>query len=221
MIFRISTNLVLTAALFTLSACAQQSPNQWIPRGYSYQDNTPLSSPAPSSPWLKEAEIQDTEKLAASTAAWQGAIFELVDGIQSALPVDGSPVNVKALPPVTNQDLALDHYVRQALIQKGLTLTTTQGIGLTLTINSQPLTNEAALKQAKTVPNFEYVEDMDVKGFYLLTAKLSDSYGTLLGESKTVGVFPHEKAEYSRIPGLSIAPIAGINNDPTPIYERD
>lgn len=219
MFFRIASPFLLTVSLLAVSACTPQGPNQWMPKGYSYQDNSPISSPAPSSPWLKEAEIADTDHMAANTAAWQGAVFELVSGLQPVLPMDGSPLNIMTTAPVTNQDLALDHYIRQALMQKGLTLTTTRGIGLTLTIDTRPLTNKTALEQAKTAPNFEYVEDMDVSGVYLLTAKLTDAAGTLLGDAKSVGVFPYEKAEYKRLPGYTVLPAAGITNAPTPIYE--
>ncbi len=221
MIFRIPKTLVLSTSLLALAACTPQGPNQWMPKGYTYQDSTPISSPAPTSPWLDEAVIKDTENLAASTASWQGAVFELVDGLQAVLPVDGSPINVKDVPPVINQDLALDHYVRQAMIQKNLTLTTTDGIGLNLLIDSQPLTNADALAQAKTTPNFDYVDGMKLDGIYLLTAKLTDATGTVLGQSKTVGVFPHEKAEYARLPGSSFAPVSGLTTEPTPIYMRD
>ncbi|MDD3019396.1 MAG: hypothetical protein PHX61_00285 [Alphaproteobacteria bacterium] len=221
MIFRISKSLILSTSLLALAACTPQGPNQWMPKGYTHQDSTPISSPAPSSPWLDEAVIKDTESLASNTASWQGAVFELIDGLQPVLPVDGSPINVRIVPPVINQDLALDHYVRQAMIQKNLTLTTTDGLGLNLLIDSQPLTSPDALAQARTTPNFDYVEDMKLNGIYLLTAKLTDASGSVLGESKTVGVFPHEKAEYFRLPGSSIAPVTGLTNKPTPIYMRD
>lgn len=223
MSFRISAPVRIIAigtSLLALAGCAPQGPNQWVPKGYSYQDNTPLSSPAPSSPWLKEAEIKNTEKLAASTAAWQGSVFELVSGLQASIPVDGTALFVKSVPPVINQDLALDHYVRQALLQKGVTLTTTSGMGHTLLIDARPLTNEDALKQAKTVAGFEYVEGMTLDGIYLLTAQLVDQSGKPVADSKSVGVFPYEKAEYNRLPGFSVLPTGGMTTKPVPVYER-
>lgn len=224
MIFRIASGITLTvsllAPLLTLSACAPQGPNQWVPRGYSHQDNTPISSPAPSSPWLEEAEITDTEKLATSTAAWQGAVFEMIDGLSAALPSDGSPINVETMAPVTNQDLALDHYTRQALMQKNMTLTTTKGIGMTMMLNAEPLTKPEVLKQAKKMEGFEYIGTANVKGAYLLCARLMSADGTELGKSHTIGIFPNEKSEYMRLPGYSTLPTAGITSSPTPIYER-
>jgi len=218
MIFRITNNLVLTVSLLALGACAPQGPNQWVPKGYTYQDNSPISSPAPSSPWLKEAEIRDTEKLASSTAAWQGAVFELIDGLGSAIPSDGSPINVKAKAPVTNQDLALDHYVRQAIMQKKMTLTTTDAIGLALTVDSEPLTQKDALEKAKTVENFEYVDSMELKGAFLLTAILTNADGSVAGESKTVAVLPYEKTEYARLPGYTTLPTVGLSTDKSAKY---
>ncbi|HOO50438.1 MAG TPA: hypothetical protein PLK94_04020 [Alphaproteobacteria bacterium] len=221
MTYRILTGLLVSASLTTLSACTPQISNQWVPKGYSYQDSSQITSPIPSSPWIEEAEIKDTNKLADNTAAWQGAVFELVDGLSTVLPTDGTAINIITTAPVTNQDLALDHYVRQALIQKNITLTTTADMGSILNIDSQPLTNQAALDKAKSLDTFTYVEDMDLKGFYLLTASLKDGSGLVVGESASVGVLPHEKAEYSRLPGFSIAPVTGISKEPTPIYERD
>lgn len=210
MLFRKTNILILSASVLGLAACSPQGPNEWIPRGYTHQDNTPISSPKPTSPWLEEAVATDTENMAANTAAWQGAVFELIDGIAAALPQDGSPINVAALAPVTNQDLALDHYTRQALLQKKMTLTTTDGIGLKLSINSEPLSNSAALEQAKTAPGFQYVQGMKLNGLYLLTASLTKATGEVAAQSKVVGAFPHEKLEYSRLPGFSTAPVSGL-----------
>ncbi|HNQ92326.1 MAG TPA: hypothetical protein PKI93_05275 [Alphaproteobacteria bacterium] len=221
MIFRINTTLSLTVSVVALSltACAPQGPNQWMPKGYTYQDNTPLSSPAPSSPWLKEAEIKDTEKLAASTAAWQGATFELIDGLSAVLPSDGSPINVETVAPVTNQDLALDHYTRQALMQKNMTLTTTKGIGLTMKLNVEPLSKPEIIERAKKMEGFEYIGTANIKDAYMLCARLMSADGSELGKSHTIGIFPHEKLEYSRLPGYTTQPTTGITNAPAPVYE--
>lgn len=78
-------------SLLVLAACDPVGTPGWMPNGYRFQDDTPLSSPAPSRPWVDEAAIHDTEKLASNTAAWQGAVFELVEKISPSLPTDGSP----------------------------------------------------------------------------------------------------------------------------------
>lgn len=143
MIFRnIASFVIATTSVLAISACTPQGPNQWIPKGYTYQDDTPITSPAPSSPWVKEAEITNTDALADNTAAWQGATFELLDGLSSVLSSNGSPIYVKQIAPVTNQDLALDHYVRQALIAKNVTLTTSENIAPVLWLDAQPLTQK-------------------------------------------------------------------------------
>lgn len=118
-------------SLVALSACAAQS----LPKGYRYQDDTPLSSPQPSSPWDEKAVIHDTEKMSTNTAAWQGAVFELVDKLELHLPKDGTPLNITAEKGLLKGDLdnnALDHYLRQTLIQRGYNLTTIPNAGLVL-----------------------------------------------------------------------------------------
>ncbi len=135
-------------ALLTLSACTtvDSVPNDTIRRtmlstqsmgkGYGYQDGTPLSSPAPSSPWVKSAVITDTEKMATSTAAWQGAVYELVSQLEPILPKDGTPLNLTSdeFGLMVNVDnTTLDHYLRQSLIQHGYNLTTIPDAGLHLT----------------------------------------------------------------------------------------
>lgn len=136
------------AALLTLSACTTVDtvPNdtarstmlstQSMGKGYRYQDNTPLSSPAPSSPWVKSAVIKDTEKMATSTAAWQGAVYELVAQLEPNLPKDGTPLNLTSTGyglTVDVDNTTLDHYLRQSLIQRGYNLTTVPDAGLHLT----------------------------------------------------------------------------------------
>lgn len=145
---RFSLLLSGLTALMTLSACTTVDtvPNDTVRRtmlstqsmgkGYGYQDSTPLSSPAPSSPWVKSAVMSDTEKMAAGTAAWQGAVYELVSQLEASLPKDGTPLNL------TSEDTGLmvdvnnatfDHYLRQSLIQRGYNLTTVPDAGLHLT----------------------------------------------------------------------------------------
>lgn len=133
---------VACASLFVLSACTSVDDvpsstvrstflsTQSMGKGYKYQDDTPLSSPAPTSPWVKSAVIQDTEKMAAQNAAWQGAVFELVDKMEVNLPKDGTPLNLASKASQNAQNASLDHYLRQALIQRGYNLTTTPDGGL-------------------------------------------------------------------------------------------
>ncbi len=106
---------------------------QSVPKGYKYQDDTPLSTPAPSSPWIKYAVINDTENIGTQTAAWQGAVYELVDQMETNLPKDGTPLNLFSGHYSLmrgEKDNALDHYLRQVLIQKGYNLTTIPDAGL-------------------------------------------------------------------------------------------
>lgn len=113
---------------------------QSMPKGYSYQDDTPLSSPAPSSPWDKSVVIKNTEDIGFQNAAWQGAVFELVDKMSPNLPKDGTPLNLSSekysvLKGAT--DNSLDHYLRQALIQKGYNLTSIPDAGIKITYKAE------------------------------------------------------------------------------------
>lgn len=106
---------------------------QSFPKGYKYQDNTPLSSPAPSSPWVNSAVIHDTDKMSANTAAWQGAVYELVAQMEPNLPKDGTPINLISEDHGYKTDAnnaTFDHYLRQSLIQRGYNLTTIPNAGL-------------------------------------------------------------------------------------------
>jgi hypothetical protein len=115
--------------MLLLSACS----TQFMPKGYKYQDDTPLSSPAPSSPWDKSAVISNTENISAQTAAWQGAVYELLEKLEPNLPKDGTPLNLTAAGyglMKEEKDNSLDHYLRQVLLQKGYNLTTIPNAGL-------------------------------------------------------------------------------------------
>lgn len=191
--------LSLGTTALTITACAPIGATQWMGRGYKYQDDTPLSSPAPSSPWLDEAVIHDTEKMATNNAAWQGSVYELVDALSPFLPTDGTPLTLTTVAPITAHDTALDHYLRQSLIQKGYNLTTTAGGGTTLTYDA-------------TGPNKD--------GNYMLSASLSDSAKKPLGNASVSAVLPYEKADYGRILGYSAFPIQGETFTPTKVYDR-
>lgn len=138
-------SMACLSAVLALSACTSVDnvPNdtvrstmlstQSIPKGYQYQDSTPLSSPQPSTPWVNNAVINDTEKMSASTAAWQGAVYELVAQMEPNLPKDGTPLNLVFDNDGFRADVnntTFDHYLRQSLIQRGYNLTTVPNAGL-------------------------------------------------------------------------------------------
>ncbi len=170
--FSTSLSLVLSlTSLLALSACTSVDnvPNdtvrstmlstQSMGKGYRYQDSTPLSSPAPSSPWVRSAVIHDTEKMSASTAAWQGAVYELVAQIEPTLPKDGTPINLTSKGAGLTKDInnaSLDHYLRQSLIQRGYNLTTVPDAGL-------PVTHQ--VKKSKTPRTYDIsMTILDAKG---------------------------------------------------------
>jgi hypothetical protein len=172
------------SSLFAVSACTSVDtvPNsvirstmlstQSFPKGYKYQDDTPISTPAPSSPWVKSAVISDTEKMSSNTAAWQGAVYELVAKMQANLPKDGTPINLSSsgYSLLTSADSnSLDHYLRQALIQNGYNLTTVPDAGL------------------KVV---HHVERAKTPKTYNISMSVLDPKGNVLGMQSVAAVLP-------------------------------
>ena len=139
---------------------------QFMPKGYKYSDNTPLSSPAPSYPLSYKATKNNTETITADMGAWKGAVFELLDSLEPSLPRDGTPLNLN-----TNslKDSSLDHYLRHALINRGDTLTTTPDAGL---------------------PIVTRTEETKEKGVYQLVAEILDAEGKVKSTSSVTAVLP-------------------------------
>lgn len=216
--------LLATAALTGLTACESLMPNEWVPSGYAHQAGNkltgpqPVSNPAPTSPWMDDAVIHDTDTIASNTAAWQGSVFELLEGVQ--IPADNAPLVLSAVAPVTTQDRALDHYLRQALLQKGKTLTETAGIGPSLIYDAAPLSSGSVLEKAKKETGFEPVAGDNLKDLFLLSLSLVGADGSNAGQASVVAVLPNEKTEYlSRLPGFSAVPALGKSTDSRPVYE--
>jgi hypothetical protein len=176
MVIRRSFSLsFILIAVFALPACTtvddlpddavhkKMLSTQSMPKGYRYQDSTPLSSPAPSTPWVKSAVMSNTNKISSSTAAWQGAAYELVDQMTPVLPKDGTALNLMRKRTHTPYDsvlspyyTSLDHYLRQVLLQQGYTLTTVPDVGTQIAYH---------IKRKKQVPLYELeLMTLDAKG---------------------------------------------------------
>lgn len=162
--------LTLGTSLCVLSACTTGNTPQWFPKGYVYQDTTPISSPAPSTPWDNDAKISDTENMSSNAAAWQGAVYELVAAMEPNLPKDGTPLNLST-DSNSAHNTALDHYLRQALMAKGYNLTTLPKTG-TMVISA--------------------AEETKTKGSYLLKTSVKDVKGKVTSKSAVTAVLPFE-----------------------------
>lgn len=188
------TLFILGTSLIALSACSPRETTQYMPKGYRYQDNTPLSSPAPSSPWKAERVITNPEVISSNIAAWQGAAYELIEGLQQYFPQDGTPIGFatwKKDP--TAQNNALDHYLRQAMMQKGLPMNTKDNTGYVLVYDASPLTDSSTLKLAQKITNYQVVKGASLKGLYLLNATFISPTGESLGSSAITAVLPDEQ----------------------------
>jgi hypothetical protein len=206
------------AALLLLTACEPPFATNWMPVGYTYQDDTPITSPAPSKPWLKDAVIKDTEALATNTAAWQGAVFELVDKISAKVPAASGPIALKALEPNTTQKQTLDHYLRQGLIQRGYTVATTSAApGPVLTYDILNLSNPSVRDWTVKTLGADAIPGSNMKDMYVLRATTT-SDGAILSDEAVVAVLPGEKTEYRRWPGFTNQPAQGKALHKTPVY---
>jgi len=177
----LSLSAICVASLGLLSACTSVDnvpgstvrstllSTQSMGKGYRYQDNTPLSSPAPSSPWVNSAVIHDTEAMSAQNAAWQGAVFELIDKMDANLPKDGTPLNITSKLGQNANDASLDHYLRQALIQRGYNLTTVPDAGLKISSK---------------------VEKSKTERTYNISMTILDTKGKVLANQTTPAVLP-------------------------------
>ena len=217
---RFPAALFCTASLLMLAGCSSPFATSFLPTGYTYDDDTPITSPKPTQPWIDEAVITDTEALGANVAAWQGAVFELVDKISPKLP-PGQPVALAVVQPVTAQKQALDHYLRQALMQRGVTLVPQEASAALVTYDVLPLEKGDAHKLAVERLGREAVPEAksNMKGIYLLRAVLSTSPKNLLADEAAIAVLPGEKTEYSRWPGFSNQPAQGKATSIVPVYD--
>lgn len=217
---RLPAALMCTASLLMLAGCSSPFATSFLPTGYTYDDDTPITSPKPTQPWMDEAVITDTEALGANVAAWQGAVFELVDKLSLKLPA-GQPLALAVVQPVTAQKQALDHYLRQALIQRGITIVPQEASAALITYDALPLEKGDAHKLAVERLGREAVPEAksNMKGIYLLRAIVSTSPKALLADEAVIAVLPGEKTEYSRWPGFSTQPAQGKATSIVPVYE--
>lgn len=204
------------AALALLGGCST-FPTTWMPHGYKYDDNTPISSPAPTAPWNDDAVIVNTDQLASNQAAWQGAVFELMEKVAPQLsPADG-PIVLLARTPNTNQKQAFDHYLRQSLIQHGLTLATVPGPGPTIVYDVLPMSNEVTREFAAQKLGRDVVFKGDMRGIYLL--RITSVAQPAIDEA-VVAVLAEEQSEYGRWPGYSQQPVQGKSLEQARVYDR-
>ena len=217
MLIRIAPSFAACAAILLLSACESTFATNWIPVGYKYQDDTPITTSAPTKPWLKDAVITDTEELAASTAAWQGAIFELVDKISAKVPASAGPLVLQAREPNNSQKQAFDHYLRQGLIQSGYVIATAPSTGTTLRYDILSLEDPSVRDWAIKTLGPDAVPGSNMKDMYLLRATTMTA-GSVTSDEAVVAVLSGEKKEYSRWPGYANQPAQGKSLNKTPVY---
>lgn len=217
----IKTRSIISVILagVSLTACGSL-PTQWMPNGYRYHDDTPLSSPAPSRPWLKEAENPSLDHIGDNIAAWQGAVYELINPLPGIVPPSRGPISLKSVPPYYAATTAFDHYMRQGLLSYGYTVNPGPGGAVVMTLKALPLDSDANIKIARDKLGKEFVTTADkAKDTYYLTLDATDAKGSVLSHQSTIAILPHEKKEYMRAPGLSYQPTQGEAYKRKAVYE--
>ena len=212
--------LMMTLSALALTSCGA-IPTQYVPNGYTYHDSTPLSSPAPTRPWLDEAAHPNLDNIGDNTAAWQGAVYELINPLPNTITAANGPITLKPAGTVTPADQALDHYLRQGLISYGYVVNPTPDMpGTVLVYDAAPLSDPEYRKMAVAKFGKEFVKKDDMKGMYYLTldVKSPDGKKTVASQA-SIGVFPHEKSEYMRWPGFANQPVQGKAASRPPVYE--
>ncbi len=220
MIRRLITNRAVPFLALLLTSCGS-IPTQYMANGYRYNDDTPLSSPAPSRPWLDEAEDPSIENLADNTAAWQGAVYELINPLPASLPPSSGPVTLVTTPPAYIGDKPFDHYLRQGLISYGYRVNPTiYDAGTVIVYNATPITNKDALKKAQAKFGKDAINPKNTKGVYYLTLEIKSADGKkTVSEQASLAVIPHDKTEYMRMPGFSYVPRQSPPLEKKPVYE--
>ena len=143
---RVSPFFLLTS-LLVLSACV--SPN-WVPKSYTYQDSTPLSSPAPSAPWYSKIHF-NAARHTQYESLWRSIAQVVHDKIVARNPA-GTVISLRQEGVLIPQEESLDHFLRQALLQSGYTFTSDPKAPIVTFFDIEPLREQQAKKLIKKTP---------------------------------------------------------------------
>lgn len=196
MVVRRGNVLGLGMALLCLTSCGTV-PTQWMPNGYRYQDDTPVSSPAPSRPWRDNLAHPDLEKIGDRTAAWQGAVYELISPLPQIIPPSSSPVTL--VPKSSNAENAeLDHYLRQGLLSYGYTVNPSpDNKGTILSYEATGISSKESKALAARKFGADAVKKGDFKGMDYLTLDILGADGKPVAHQETIAVLPVDKKKSS------------------------
>ncbi len=124
---------LLVAGAIGLSGCAKPYPTidsaVFAPganitgKGYTYHDNTPLSSPARTDYWHEDIAF-DSKDTKARTESWRYAVGDMVSRVLDKRVLPTGPIYLKTKERMDPYNIAFDHYLREALQAHGMYLTT-------------------------------------------------------------------------------------------------
>ncbi len=183
--------LGLGLAALCLASC-ETVPTQWMPNGYRYQDDTPLSSPAPSRPWRKDAAHPDLEKMGDRTAAWQGAVYELISPLPQAIPATAAPITLQAQSSVP-ENAEFDHYLRQALLSQGYTVNPSpDNKGAVLVYDASRIRSKESKLLVGRKFGSEFLKKGDFRNMDYLTLDILGADGKPVSRYETIAVLPDD-----------------------------
>ncbi|MGB1077762.1 MAG: hypothetical protein ACPG05_05585 [Bdellovibrionales bacterium] len=120
--------LILSASTLLLTACT--NPN-WAGDGYTWNDNSPISSPAKTSSWNEKTQDNHPEKTVSRESVISGVSADIADSLEAKLsrttPIYLAPKQTKGA-----KTSIFDHTLRTKLKQKGYTLSSTPNGAYTL-----------------------------------------------------------------------------------------
>lgn len=131
--FRSFTLSLLFSGAIGLSGCASplQTPESGIfapganitGKGYTYQDNTPLSSPAKTDYWHEDVAF-DPVDTQARAESWRYATNDIVSRILDRGLLPTAPIHIQTNRRMNRDNIAFDHFLRESLQTRGYYLTT-------------------------------------------------------------------------------------------------
>ena len=122
--FKTTRALTLLSLILGCTACTNI-----MPTGYTHADMTPLSSPPPTEPRKDKLEYDDPKQIK-QVQQWEPIASQAAAAITATRPPGNVPMMMKPAGKVTQNTLAFDHYLRQALLKGDHLLTTEAGPGI-------------------------------------------------------------------------------------------
>ncbi|MAQ71510.1 MAG: hypothetical protein CL565_04870 [Alphaproteobacteria bacterium] len=210
--------LLSASAVIILGACSHQSPN-WLPDGYYWNDDTPLSSPPKTAPWFQEAYDESAESIRRDlSATLYGLSADMVSTLTSRTSID-RPVYLYPKSETTALTTVYDDALRTNLRESGFSLANGPVGAVSMAYYASPISGYRSHNLNKNLTTMQSLGITPRDEGYLFSVSLEDSNGGIIAEEARVQPLPKKDIEhwdsnyhqYER-PGPVVE---------RPIYERD